>query len=75
MKNSEIKSLLIKAGISNLREFGYPDVNEEEILTDEVYGLFFDNMLKDNLGKSTTQVDEVINELIEQIKTNLDGRN
>lgn len=33
-----------------MHEFGYPNVNSDNIITDQVYSMFFDNMLKDNLG-------------------------
>lgn len=36
---------LIEAGIRNLKEFGYPSVNAENILTDEIYKAFFKRML------------------------------
>ena len=41
---------LISAAIRNMREFGYPGVNAENIITDQVYSMFFDSMLKENLG-------------------------
>jgi len=41
---------LIAAGIRNLKEFGYPKVNAENILTDPIYSAFFASMLKDNKG-------------------------
>ena len=69
MTKKEIKFRLIKAGIKNLKEFGYPSVNEENILTDIVYSAMFKSMLNDNVGKSTKQVDGVIDELLKQIKT------
>lgn len=37
---------LIEAGIRNLKEFGYPSVNAENILTDEIYRAFFARMLE-----------------------------
>lgn len=64
MTNEKIKSHLITAGVANLIEFGYPYANKENILTDLVYGAFFKSMLENNIGKSTKQVDAVINELI-----------
>jgi len=36
---------LIEAGIRNLKEFGYPSVTEENILTDDIYKAFFERML------------------------------
>ena len=32
-----MRDKLIKAGVSNLREFGYPNCDEVNILTDEIY--------------------------------------
>jgi hypothetical protein len=63
MTNEKIKEHLIRAGIKNLKEFGYPNVTEENILTDDVYKLFFKSMLEDNKGNGK-QIDEVINELL-----------
>ncbi len=64
MTNEEIKTKLINAGVKNLKAFGYPEVNNDNILTDIVYGGFFKNMLDENIGQATNQVDDVINELL-----------
>ena len=48
---SNIRSQLIDAGVRNLKQFGYPDVSAENILTDGVYSGFFKSMLNDNLGR------------------------
>jgi len=61
-----IKSKLIAAGVKNLREFGYPQCNENNILTDEVYSAFFRNMLNENKGNGAdidTAIDELLNQL------------
>lgn len=58
-------NMLVTAGVKNLREFGYPDVNAENILTDKIYSAFFKSMLNDNLGKG---YDKDINALLEEIK-------
>jgi hypothetical protein len=68
MENSKIKEHLLKAGVKNLKEFGYLDVTTENILTDEIYKEFFKSMLDDNLHKSTEQVDNIIFELLDSIK-------
>ena len=68
MKKEEIKNHLLKAGVKNLKEFGYPNVNTENILTDEVYSKMFESMLHDNKGHSAN-VDEVIGELLKEIKS------
>lgn len=70
MTKQETKDLLILAGVKNLKTFGYPKVNIENILTDELYSAFFQNMLEDNIGKGTKKVDDVINDLIKTISQN-----
>lgn len=67
MSNDKIKNRLLEAGVKNLIIFGYPDVNKENLLTDIVYSSFFKEMLKDNLGNSTKQVDDVIIKLLLEI--------
>jgi len=67
MTNQEIRSKLIIAGVSNLKEFGYPQADKQNILTDEIYSQFFLNMLKENKGQSTGQVDKVIDALIAEL--------
>ena len=63
MTSEQIKEHLLKAGVKNLKEFGYSAVTTETILTDEVYKEFFKSMLEENLGNGK-QVDDVIDELL-----------
>ena len=49
-----------------MKEFGYPEVTTETILTDEVYKEFFKSMLKENKGNGK-QVDEVIEQLLSEV--------
>lgn len=65
MKNLETK--LIENGVKNLKEFGYPYVNSENILTDEIYKEFFKKMLYESKGHKTI-VDKAINNLLNKIK-------
>ena len=58
---------LLRAGVANLREFGFPRATQDNILTDEVYKAFFLCMLQDNKGK-VPQADPVIDELISEIE-------
>lgn len=62
-----IRQKLIKNGVSNLREFGYPDVNERNILTDMIYKPFFVNMLKENRGLYPS-VDTEISLLLKELE-------
>ena len=50
MGKIDVRAHLISAGVRNLKEFGYPDVTTENILTDMIYASFFRRMLEDNLG-------------------------
>ena len=59
-----MKDKLIAAGVRNLREYGYPKCDQENILTDPIYRAFFSSMLRDNKGKAGAEVDEAINELL-----------
>jgi len=65
-----IREKLIAAGVNNLKEFGYPSVNKENILTDKVYAAFFKTMLVENIGV-VADLDIVINELIKEVENNL----
>jgi hypothetical protein len=38
---SLMEEKLIEAGIRGLKEFGYPCVTKENILTDDIYKIFF----------------------------------
>ncbi len=66
MNPNDLEAKLIENGIKNLKEFGYPDVNKENILTDYVYSKMFLGMLKENLGNGS-QIDVVINSIIDKI--------
>ena len=68
MEKVQIRQYLINSGVSNLKKFGYPKVNNENILTDEVYKMFFKSMLQENLGKvADKNVDEVINQILSEL--------
>ena len=58
-----MKTGLVSAGVKNLREFGYPACNEQNILTDMIYSRFFVSMLKENKGHDK-EIDAAIDELL-----------
>ena len=62
-----MKDSILKNGVDNLQEFGYPNVTTETIITDSVYREFFRPMLNDNLGQGNELSDEVIQELLDEI--------
>lgn len=49
---SRIDDSLKQAGVRNLKEYGYPDVNNENIMTDRIYSNFFASMLDDTISKT-----------------------
>lgn len=61
-----MRKKLIESGVRNLRAYGYPGCNADNILTDRIYSAFFASMLKDNKGHSA-DLDAVINGLLEDI--------
>ena len=42
-----LEQQLLESGVKNLKEFGYPTVTIENILTDDVFKLFFKSMLEE----------------------------
>ena len=60
---SKAKSMIIQNGISNLKEFGYDTVNEENIFTDIIYSQMFKRMLKNNKGDDT-RIDNIIDDIL-----------
>lgn len=66
LSKSDIQSRLIKQGVRNLRQFGYPNCTEQNILTDDIYKAFFANMLRENRGQ-VAAADPAIDELLEQV--------
>ena len=50
-----MKNEVIENGVKNLKEFGYPNVNSENIFTDEIYRAFFKSMLKDSMDMTTNK--------------------
>ena len=49
---SRIDQSLIAAGVRNLKEYGYPGINEDNIMTDRIYASFFASMLDDTISKT-----------------------
>ena len=44
-----MRKKIISLGIKHLKDFGYPTVNEDNIITDIVYSSFFENMLEETI--------------------------
>lgn len=65
-----LKTELIKKAVSKLRKFGFTNVNEENITTDEVYSFYFFKMLKEWMGENQ-QKDTLIKQLLETMNKNI----
>lgn len=61
--NTAIKKELIKQMVNRLRRFGFVHVNEDNIITDEVYSLYFSKILNEKLGEGA-ESDMVIKQLL-----------
>ena len=69
----DIRGQLLKSGVSNLKEFGYPAVDEKNILTDMIYSRFFKSMLEEAI--ETVQSPVVVKaaeDLMGELKENLE---
>lgn len=73
MAKPSIREQLIQSGVNNLKEYGYPKVDDKNILTDRIYSAFFKEMLDGTLGKSA-KVDPIITELMTEIDKNQKGK-
>jgi len=67
--NNKIREQLIKNGVKNLKEFGYPDCNEKNILEHSILKAFFIGMLEDNKGIDK-KIDKVIDSLLKELNRN-----
>lgn len=47
-----IETALIKKGVEALKDYGYPEVSEDNIISDEIYSSFFKEMLRGSIGQS-----------------------
>lgn len=69
-----IRDHLIKAGVANLQNYGYPRCSKDNILTDRLYSAFFKSMLEENKGISPA-ADKEINALLAEITTTPESNN
>lgn len=68
MTKKQIREGLIKAGIKNLKEFGYPHASAANILTDLVYKKVFVSMLKSDENVNVRRdIEEVRLELLKEL--------
>jgi hypothetical protein len=63
IKMVSIKDKLIKQLVNRLRKFGFIQVDKNNIITDEVYRLYFLKILKERLGENV-ETDKVIKQLV-----------
>ena len=68
-----MRDKIIAAGVATLKEFGYPSVDKDNILTDMIYSAFFKTMLEGNLGDPVHDQD-VLKELIASIDSASTGQ-
>lgn len=61
-----MREKLIAAGVRNLHEFGYKNCTAENIMTDDIYKLFFKSMLEENKGNGEA-IDKEIDTLLSEI--------
>ena len=65
---------IIKEGIRSLREFGYPYVNENNIITDKIYSNLFKSFLNEltyDYENVNEEVVRIANKLINKIENKM----
>lgn len=66
--HSTIRSTIIMFGVNNLKEFGYPQVDTSNILTDHIYKVLFKAMLEDPVNISPSEkVEKIRLALIDEV--------
>jgi hypothetical protein len=65
--NAALKTKLVKEGVKKLRVLGFRYVNEENILSDEVYKIYFGRILESLPGNEAEETD-IVKEILQQIK-------
>lgn len=69
MAAKTLRQTLLDAGVKALKGYGYPAVNDKNILTDEIYKPFFKTTLEGTIktyGKNKSVVDEC-NKIIKEL--------
>ena len=62
------RETIIDLCVKSLKEFGYENVNKENIFTDEIYKLFFKRQLQDALEQiEDLRTKEIVNNLLNEI--------
>ena len=67
MEEQEIVDNLINVGVTVLKEFGYSNVTQDNILTDDIYKQFYKKILTENLGVNQ-KVDEAIQTIFKKME-------
>ena len=75
-----IRQEILKAGVIGLKDFGYPSVTEESILTNKIYSAFFKEMLKDNIyaleeKENRTDNENAVRAELMSLKKEIESRN
>lgn len=70
----DVRKSLLTAGVKNLKTFGYPDVNQENILTDMIYREFFRSMLTDSENRPRGPHADVIRQVQTELLAKIDAQ-
>lgn len=68
MEEQEIIDKLIDTGVTVLKEYGYPEVTKDNILTDKVYKAFYVEILKQNSGMNDN-IDKAIQSIFQKMES------
>ena len=73
----QAKAMMLRAGVANLKEFGYPSATAANIITDYVFSKMFRSMLTDEAnveaGKRNTEIEAARVELLAEVDAALEA--
>ncbi len=71
----DLRKTLLASGVRNLKQFGYPTVTPENIMTDMIYRTFFKSMLEETrdakivkTSRNAKTILPVVNEMLAEIE-------
>lgn len=71
LTDEQLRNRMIVSAVKDAHQFGYPHCTAENIVTDYVYGVFFESIISDVLSepKFKGKIHEVAERLVAEIKS------
>jgi hypothetical protein len=70
-----VRRRILRTSVRDLKEFGWPEVNDKNIITDEVYSKAFKSNLQTVLDDPMLKRNEIIVRVVKQLMVEIDKAN